>query len=293
MFEFARFEAYDGLFSGLELVGVGFLVLAAVETVWDFVAKRRKGIGETAANTLIVVGNDLLERTSYGLIFIIALFLAEPLALIEIPHTWWSWLLAILAADLCYYWMHRWEHEVRILWAYHSVHHSSPEFNLTTAFRLAWVEGLVEWAFFVPMILVGFDVVQTIAAIGIVVAYQSWIHTEKVGKLGWLDKIFNTPSNHRVHHAKNRKYLDRNYGGILILWDRLFGTYQVEEEKVAYGVHPAVGSVNPLIINFHEFWRIARDVVAAKSWSDAFRYVFGRPGWTPVARKSGQPDGSV
>ena len=154
--------------------------------------------------------------------FILGLFVVEPFAPFSIPFTWWSWIAAVLVADLTYYWMHRIEHEVSFFWAYHSVHHSSPEFNLTTGLRLAWIEGLIEWLFFIPMIMMGFEVTQTIIAISIVVAYQTWIHTEKIDKLGWADRIFNTPSVHRVHHGSNAKYIDKNYGGILMVWDRMF-----------------------------------------------------------------------
>lgn len=219
-----EFAAYSNTFQVLEIIGLIFLVAIISETVWDTLTGDRKRFGETFANFAIAVGNALLERTAYGLVFVVGLILALPLAMFEMPATWWSWALALLMADFTYYWMHRWEHEVRILWAHHSVHHSSPEYNLTTALRLAWVEALIEWLFFVPMILLGFSVVQTIIAILIVVSYQTWIHTEKIGKLGWLDKVFNTPSVHRVHHGSNAQYIDKNYGGILIVWDRMFGT---------------------------------------------------------------------
>ena len=138
------------------------------------------------------------------------------------------------------------------------------------------------------MILLGFGAVQTIIALSIVIAYQTWIHTEKIGKLGWADRIFNTPSVHRVHHGSNEKYLDKNYGGILIVWDRLFGTYQAEEEKVIYGVTHPLGTSNPLVINFHEFWQIAKDVWKASKVGDAFGYVFKHPGWTPGSGDTGR-----
>ncbi|NKB62127.1 MAG: sterol desaturase family protein [Gammaproteobacteria bacterium] len=255
-----------------------------VETVLDFFSGRRRNLGESVSNFVIATGNVLLERTLYGLVFILGLFLTQRYAPLSIEHQWWSWILAILAADLTYYWMHRFEHEIRILWAYHSVHHSSPEYNLTTSLRLAWIEGVIEWIFFVPMILIGFSAIQTIIAISIVVLYQTWLHTEKIGKLGWLDRIINTPSVHRVHHGSNKKYHDKNYGGILIIWDRMFGTYQMEEEKVVYGITTPVGSWNPLVVNVHEFWSIAKDVFRAKNLSEALGYIFRSPGWKPESR---------
>ncbi len=279
-----QFEAFSETFGVLEIIGLLFLVMIIVETVLDFFSGRRRSLGESVSNFVIATGNVLLERTLYGLVFILGLFLTQRYAPLSIEHQWWSWILAILAADLTYYWMHRFEHEIRILWAYHSVHHSSPEYNLTTSLRLAWIEGVIEWIFFVPMILIGFSAIQTIIAISIVVLYQTWLHTEKIGKLGWLDRIINTPSVHRVHHGSNKKYHDKNYGGILIIWDRMFGTYQMEEEKVVYGITTPVGSWNPLVVNVHEFWSIAKDVFRAKNLSEALGYIFRSPGWKPESR---------
>ncbi|KAG1668229.1 C-5 sterol desaturase [Nymphon striatum] len=286
----AQFAEFSGVLNILEIVALIFLLAITSETIWDIVFGKRKKWGETFANFAIAIVAAVLERTAYGAVFVVGLVIASLFAFAEIPHMWWSWVLAILLADFTYYWMHRWEHEVRILWAYHSVHHSSPEFNLTTALRLAWIEGLIEWAFFVPMILIGFSVVQTIIALAIVVAYQTWIHTEKISKLGWLDKVLNTPSVHRVHHASNAQYIDKNYGGILIIWDRLFGTYAPENEKVVFGITKPINSFNPLIINFKEYWLIIKDVKQAKSMRDAFGYIFYRPGWKPKPEKTNQED---
>ena len=276
-----RFEAYAGTLEILGLYGLVMIALAIIEILWDLAFKQRPGWKETAANIAIAAVGSLLERTAYGAVFIIALAIAESFVPYRLPVNLWSWTAAILLADFTYYWMHRFEHEIRALWAYHSVHHSSPELNLTTAFRLAWVEGLVEWVFFLPMLLLGFDLVQTLIAIFAVVAYQTWIHTQKIGRLGCLDKVFNTPSVHRVHHGSNPEYLDKNYGGILILWDRMFGTYQVETAPVTFGITKPLESANPLTINFHEFLAIAQDCLRARSAGDAWRYLVGRPGWEP------------
>lgn len=276
-----QFAAYASIFQTLEILGLAFLVALTSETVWDVIRGNRKTLRETFANAAIAIVSALLESTAYGLVFIIGLLLVTPSALFEIPMGWWSILLAVLAADFTYYWMHRCEHEIRLFWANHSVHHSSPEFNFTTALRISWVDGLIEWLFFIPMILIGFDLVHTVIGLVIVVAYQSWIHTEKIGKLGWLDKIFNTPSVHRVHHGTNAQYIDKNYGGILIVWDRLFGTYAAETEMVTFGITTPIGSHNPLVINFKEYAALFRDVRQAKDWKAAFGYVTGAPGWTP------------
>ncbi len=285
----ARFLAFTDLFDVLGIISIGFFVLIIMETVWDILTGRRGRMRETIANAAIAAGNFLLDRTVFGLSFVVGLSIASSFAFFAIPLTWWSWVLAVIAADFTYYWMHRIEHEVRILWAYHSVHHSSPEFNLSTSLRLSWVEGLFEWIFFVPMILLGFDPVQTIAALLIVVIYQTWPHTQKIGKLGWADRVFNTPSVHRVHHGSNGNFLDKNYGGILIIWDRVFGTYQAEDAQVIYGVINPVRSSNPIVINFHEYWQILKDIRQASALRDVLGYLFGKPGWTssPDREKSG------
>lgn len=281
----ARFDAFSGAFEALELVGLMFLVLIIGETVWDVVSRARRGYKETVTNFVIAVGGALLERTLFGLAFVVGLIIAESFAFTRLPLTWWSWVLAFVVADFSYYWMHRWEHEVRLLWAHHSVHHSSPEFNLTTALRLSWVEGVIEWLFFVPMVLMGFGVVQTLIVLSANVTYQTWIHTQKIGRLGVWDKIINTPSVHRVHHSSNEEYLDKNYGGVLMIWDLMFGTYQAETEKPVYGITKPLKSANPITINFYEYGAIIRDVCRAPRLKDAFGYVFARPGWAPSAGK--------
>ncbi len=272
---------YALTFDIIGLFGLAFLLALVSETVWDVVKGRRKTLGESFVNGFIAIVSVLLERTFYGLIFVIGLWLATPFALTLLPDSWWTLPLAVLAADFTYYWMHRTEHEVRLLWANHSVHHSSPEFNFTTALRISWVDSLIEWVFFLPMVLLGFSLAQVIVGLSVVIAYQSWIHTEKLGKLGWLDLVFNTPSTHRVHHGANPQYIDKNYGGILIIWDRIFGTYAPEGEAVVFGITAPLDSVNPLKVMFGEYRNIWRDVRKAKGLREAMGYVFKGPGWRP------------
>ncbi len=271
------FAAYQNVFVALGTIGTFFLVAIVLETIWDLLARNRKNLWETAANFGIYAGNIALDYLGLGILFVVGLLVAEPFALFDVKMHGWHWPLALLIADFLYYWMHRWEHEIRILWAYHSVHHSSPEFNLTTSLRLSWIEGSVEWIFFVPMILLGFGTVETIISILIVIQYQTWIHTVKIGKLGLLDKIINTPSVHRVHHGSNTNYLDKNYGGILMLWDQVFGTYQAEDEPVVFGITEPLNSANPFVINFREFILVVKNAFAAKGIRKKFRAIFGRP----------------
>lgn len=276
-----RFEALASWLGMIDTFTLIIMLFAFVGIMYDVLTKKKRMYREAGANVLIGIGNGLLSLTAYGLIFIVTLWLVEQVVLWHIPINVYTWILAVMAADFSYYWMHRIEHKVRFLWAIHSVHHSSKEFDLTTGLRLAWVEGLFEWAFFVPMVLLGFDVVQVTMGIVVVVAYQTWIHTEHIGKLGYLDKIINTPSVHRVHHGSNVKYIDKNFGGILMIWDKLFGTYQAEEEKVMYGLLQNIDTSNPISINFYEWKEMFKDIRKAKSFKDKWKYILKPPGWSP------------
>jgi sterol desaturase/sphingolipid hydroxylase (fatty acid hydroxylase superfamily) len=183
-------------------------------------------------------------------------------AVTDLGGHWWTWPALILAEDFCYYWYHRAGHEVRLFWASHVNHHSSRHYNLSTALRQSWTTPFTGWVFWVPMLLGGFPVELVLLQKGISLLYQYWIHTELIGRMGPLEWVMNTPSHHRVHHGRNLRYLDRNYGGIFIIWDRLFGTFQVEDEPVEYGLIHNLESHNPVVIAMHEWWAIGRDIAA-------------------------------
>jgi sterol desaturase/sphingolipid hydroxylase (fatty acid hydroxylase superfamily) len=255
--------------------------LILIETLTDLMTSKKRRWKDTGANFLIFIINQILEKTVVGSVGVMCLMPFHWLTPLSIPMNLLTWILAFFAADLTYYWMHRIEHEQRILWALHSVHHSSKDYNLSVSFRLSIIEGLIEWIFLIPMILIGFSPFQAIVGLILVAQFQTWIHTERIGKLGWLDKIFNTPSVHRVHHGSNKKYLDKNYGGFLIIWDRIFGTYQKEEEKVIYGLTKDINTNNALLINFIEFKSIIKDLKKCKSWKDRFKIIFGNLSWRP------------
>lgn len=279
-----RLSVVDPVFSVIEMIGLVFLLMLVSEAAWDVFSGYRKSLKETGANIFISIVNSVLERLAFGAIFVVGIFASEKLAVSVVSLSWWSWLLAVLLADLTYYWMHRCEHRVRLLWTYHSVHHSSPEFNFSTALRLAWVEALFTWIFFVPMVVIGFDPAQVIGALAVVIAYQSWIHTEKFGKVRILDAVLNTPSNHRVHHGRNRIYLDKNFGGILIIWDKLFGTYVPETEEVLFGITKPVGSSNPFVINFSETALMLKEVFRPGPMKLRLGRIFMPPGWSDNAK---------
>lgn len=199
---------------------------------------------------------------------------------IDMSH-WWAWPLAILLSDFAYYWYHRAGHEVRLFWAVHNVHHSSTFYNFSTSVRLSWMEGLLRWPFWVILPLAGFSAEVTMVAYLVVRLYQVLLHTEYVGKLGFLEYILCTPSHHRVHHGRNEQYLDKNYGGVTIIWDRLFGTFAEEQEKVDYGLVKQLDSNNIVWINAHEFVKMGCDIKNSSSLKEAWSYTFGKPGWAP------------
>jgi len=200
--------------------------------------------------------------------------------LFDIPSdAWWAWVLLIPAEDFSYYWYHRVGHEVRFFWASHINHHSSTSYNLSTALRQSWTSPLVGPIFWAPLALIGFHPLMVAVAQSISLVYQYWIHTELVDKVGPLEWVFNTPSHHRVHHGRNPRYLDRNYGGILIIWDRLFGTFEAEAERPDYGLTKNLESYNPVVIAFHEWHALVRDVLHAETWRGRLGYIVGAPGW--------------
>jgi sterol desaturase/sphingolipid hydroxylase (fatty acid hydroxylase superfamily) len=268
----------------LNLVGIFFIFnisLIVLEIILDFSSKKKRSWWDTLSNITIYFLGQLTEKLLLGSLGLLALLPIYYFMPYSIPMNWWTWCIALLVADFTYYWMHRLEHEHRILWASHSVHHSSQDYNLSVSLRLSIIEGLFEWAFLIPMILAGFNPFQAVICLVFVAQYQTWIHTERIGKLGFLDEIFNTPSVHRVHHGSNRKYLDKNYGGILMIWDHLFGTYQREQEKVKYGLTENIKTNNPLKINFIEYKNIWDDVKRCRSFKDKIKIIFGNLIWKP------------
>ena len=196
---------------------------------------------------------------------------------------WLTWLFAFVFYDFCYYWQHRLGHTVGLFWATHSVHHQSEEFNLTTALRQPGTGAFTMWIFYLPMALCGIPVGVFLLTGVIQLFYQFWPHTRLIGRLGILDRWIQTPSNHRVHHAQNDLYLDKNYVGVFLLWDHLFGTFQEEldEEPCIYGVRGQLKSWNPVWANLHYWWLMALDCRHAQSWRDKLRVWIAPPGWRP------------
>ncbi len=198
---------------------------------------------------------------------------------------WWHWALLFLGQEFCYYWMHRADHRVRWLWLNHSVHHSSNQYTLSAAYRLGWTGKITGAAvIFAPLVWIGFPVPLVVAAVAGNLLYQFWLHTELIGRLPRpIEYIFNTPSHHRVHHASNPGYIDCNYGGILIVFDRLFGSFrrEREEEPPRYGLTSPLHSYNPVRIAFHAWTTMFRDMRQARGWSQRVKVLFGPPEYKP------------
>ncbi|WP_375740649.1 sterol desaturase family protein [Pseudomonas boanensis] len=256
----------------------------------ELLADRLRGMRNyRTADTLSSLGAGVLSTTSglltKGLGLLTYSIAWQHLALFDLSaQSLWMWLLAFVFYDFCYYWNHRLGHERNVLWAAHSVHHQSEEYNLSTALRQTSTGFLLGWIFYLPMAIVGVPplVFLTVGALNLL--YQFWVHTRHVPKLGWFEWGFITPSNHRVHHAQNPVYMDRNYGGVFILWDRLFGTFQEEltEDPVVFGVTTPLASWNPLWANLQFYVHLWHDAMRAESRWDKLRIWFMRTGWRPA-----------
>ncbi|MDE2489153.1 MAG: sterol desaturase family protein [Alphaproteobacteria bacterium] len=254
------------------------IVLARLEKV-----DARYEAKDTAVSLTMGLGSTIAGVLIGGATFAASLWVYQH-RMFNIPMTAiWAWGAIFLLEDLTYYWFHRMSHERRIWWAAHVNHHSSQHYNLGTALRQTWTGGIAgTWALWLPLSFLGFPPAMVAIEKGISLVYQYWIHTETIRRLPpWFEAVFNTPSHHRVHHARNPRYLDRNYAGILIIWDRLFGTFQPEldEEPCRYGLVKNLATFNILRVAFHEWMAIATDLV--REPRHALGWLFGPPGWSP------------
>ena len=258
-----------------------FLALLALEMLWasrhpEVRGYERRDTGASLSmgilNVGINAGTKLLSIPFFAWLY--------EHRIADIGNEWWSWLVLLFAEDCCYYWFHRIHHEVRLLWAAHVNHHSSQHYNLSTALRqtlLTPITGPIFWAI---LPLLGYPPWMVLTAQAWSLLYQFWLHTEAIDRLGPLEWVMNTPSHHRVHHGKNVPYLDKNHGGIFIIWDRLFGTFAPEIEHVKYGLTKDIQTFNPLRIGFHEFAAIGRDVARAPGLGAKLGYLLAPPGWS-------------
>ncbi|MEM6534334.1 MAG: sterol desaturase family protein [Pseudomonadota bacterium] len=263
-------------------------VLAVIWEWWAVKTSRAKGRYETAdAITSMAMGlGNVIVNTLTGFASLWLMMLVWPYRVFDMPVTWWSFLIVFVAYDFIYYWKHRFAHRMRWFWMEHVTHHSSRHYNLTTALRQPWFgpfTGLIALGW--PLVLIGFHPTFIFFAGGLNLIYQFWIHTEAIDRMpGWFEAIFNTPSHHRVHHATNPRYLDANYAGVFITWDKMFGSFvpEIDSDKPDYGTVKPLKSYNPIVVAYHEFAALLSDCAAdglrPLTW---VRRAINAPGWRP------------
>lgn len=259
-----------------------FIATVIIEVILTVKVKTRDYQYKDAATSIAMgLGNVAIGLVSKAMILSIFYLIYNSFHLFEIPFVWWSYILILFAEDATYYWFHRISHENRFFWASHIVHHSSQKYNLSTALRQTWTGSFTSFVFWIPLVLIGFHPLVILFQMSISLLYQYWIHTELIDKLPkWFEFIFNTPSHHRVHHATNPQYLDRNHAGIFIIWDRIFGTFEPEVEKPVYGLTTNIDTFNPLKVAFLEWFGLFKDVLTSKtSFINRFKYFLKPPGW--------------
>lgn len=278
--------AFSGIILWVGSAVLGALIVAEI-VAYRWLRRRGYQISEALATIGIGTAGQAVHWLEGGCVAAVSIFLWS-YRIADIPlDTWWGLAGLFVGQEFCYYWYHRASHECRLLWASHSVHHSSEHLNVLAAYRLAMSDLLSgRWMFFLPLVVIGFHPLAVFGMLNANLIYQLWIHTDLIPKLGPLEYVFNTPSSHRVHHARNSEYLDRNHGGVLIVFDRLFGTYAEEraETPCEYGLVEPVQSHNPVKIVLHEWQAMARDARQSRNLREACGYLLGRPGWKPTSQ---------
>ncbi|NEU07102.1 sterol desaturase family protein [Flavihumibacter sp. R14] len=259
-----------------------FFILIGIEIAYSVYRKLNYyRLNDSIANLSQGIGSQLVGLFLKTATFFAYLYIFDHWRFYTFPNTVWIWLLLFVGVDFFYYWFHRMSHEVNALWAAHIVHHQSEEYNLTVALRQSWFQGGFSWIFYLPLAFAGFDPIMFLTVSSFNTLYQFWIHTRAIGKMGPLEWIFNTPSHHRVHHGSNKKYIDKNHAGSLIIWDRMFGTFQAEEEEVVYGITKPLASWNPVWANFHYWYELFKITRKTSSVKDKLKVFVNPPGWLP------------
>ena len=255
-----------------------FVIMLLLEIGWSHLGKHGwYETRDTAANLSMGVGNVIISAIAKTVLFLPFIWLYEH-RLFDIPqNAVWAWVALLFAEDFCYYWFHRVHHEVRFFWAAHVNHHSSQRFNLAVALRQSWMTPITGFVFWLPLAWIGFHPLMILTQQAISLLYQFWIHSQGIKRLGILESVMNTPSHHRVHHGTNPQYLDKNYAGIFIIWDKLFGTFEPEREKVNYGLVQNIDTYNPFKIAFHEFAAMVKEIGEAKSLAEILDALFSSP----------------
>lgn len=270
------------LFNPVQLATPAFIGLVLIEMIYARLSGGARYEARDTATSLAMGLGSVIVGALFAFMFVDLAGFARPYRLVALPYSLWVIIACFVADDFAYYWWHRASHRIRWLWANHVGHHSSQHYNLSTALRQPWTGAFTPGLLFkLPLLLLGFPLPMLLFVGGLNLVYQFWIHTEAVGKLPRaFEFVFNTPSHHRVHHAVNPHYLDSNYAGVFILWDRLFGSFVAEEERPRYGIVKNLYSFNPLTVAFHEWLAIGADLRRAGSLKEVLGFVFGPPGWS-------------
>lgn len=260
-----------------------FVLLLSIEAWFSY--KENKNLydkNDTWSSLALGIGNVLTGFITKALIFGLFTLLYKYRLFTLDSSKWWVWVLLFFADDFSYYWFHRVSHHVNWFWASHMVHHSSQRYNLAAALRQTWTGNATgSFLFWAWMPLVGFHPIMVLLMQQVSLIYQFWIHTETIQKMpSWFEYIFNTPSHHRVHHGSDLKYLDKNHAGILIIWDRLFGTFKAEEDRPRYGLTRNVNTFNPVSVAFSEWIHLYKKIHRTRSAKDALKYLVKPPGWS-------------
>lgn len=269
----------------MESLTTYFVPVFAVFIIVENIIAHRKNperfeIKDSVTSIIMGIGSVLINLVTVGIVYQEYSFVYQ-YSFFKIESTWWAWILLLFAEDFCYYWFHRIGHESRFFWASHVVHHSSESYNLSTAVRQTWTGTMINAVFWFPLLLIGFSPLMVITQQSISLIYQFFIHTEQVRKLGVLELIMNTPSHHRVHHGSDLKYLDKNYAGIFIIWDKMFGSFQPEEEVPNYGLVKNIHTYNPIKVAYIEWWNMFKQMFKVGSFVNAIKVMFMPPGWSP------------
>lgn len=260
-----------------------FFLLIGIELVYDFYNKLKYyRFNDSISNLSQGIGSQLTGLLMKTALFFGYKYIFEHWRIFEFPNNIWVWIILFIAVDFCYYWFHRMSHQINALWAAHIVHHQSEEYNLTVALRQSWFQSWFSWVFYIPLAFLGFEPLMFLTLSSFNTLYQFWIHTRGIKNMGFLEHILNTPSHHRVHHGSNPKYIDKNHAGTLIIWDKLFGTFQKEEEEVYYGITSPLASWNPIWANVHYWVELLNTAKKTDNFADKIKVFIKSPGWFPA-----------
>ncbi len=260
-----------------------FFILIGIELLWSFLkGLRLYSLSDAITNISCGIGQQLTGAFFKTFLFAGYIWIYDNLRIATIEPGLIQGILLFIGVDFFYYWFHRMSHEINAIWATHIVHHQSEEYNLTVALRQSWFQAFFSNFFYLPLAWIGFDPITTVAVIAFNTLYQFWIHTELIKNMGWFEWIFNTPSHHRVHHGSNPEYIDKNHGGTLIIWDRIFQTFQAEVAPPVYGITTPLKSWNPFHANVHYWTELLQISARSSSMADKLKVFFASPGWRPA-----------